>query len=198
MAYERALESGERWLLDLRDRRILWVLPLIALAYFVWLLVVISSTNPPVFPVSTWVLLGTVIFIVIIAFEALLLVKTRTAPVAYPSQTRQDVQAEPEHLRPVPPPKGHTRADRDVVTWPPKKDQGGFYVTHHVQVGDDLVLAKRTFAVRPCAFCEFRESCFEGEHFYDRMDLGDDAVLDRDEFLQMEGCTHGLDHEDTI
>lgn len=200
MAYERALEPGERWLVDLRRRRLLWLLPLVAVAYFLWLLVVLSNAEPPVFPTSTWILLGTVLYVVIIAFEALLLVRTATRPVVYPGERvgRGGSGQAMEQRRRVPPPKGRGAGERGTVQWPKEKEQGGFYVTHHIRVGDDLVLAKRTFAVRPCAFCQYRGSCFEGEHFYARMDLPDDVTLERDEFLQMHGCTYGMEREETL
>lgn len=143
MAYERVLSPGERWLLELRDRKILWVIPILALAYFVWILIVLSSADPPVFPTSTWVLLGGVIFVVMIAFEALLLVKTRTRPVVYPGSRPAAEEDVDEHGR-VPPPKGQVRQDYETATWPPEEEgDEALYVSHYIVIDDDLVLKFR-------------------------------------------------------
>lgn len=199
MAYDRVLATEEDWLLSLKSRRVLWIIPIIAILYFGWLLFLLSTSNPPVLEVSTWALIGTVLFLALLVFEAALLVRTQVRPIVHPgtAATYDDDLGEAAAYE-VPPPKGVAREDQDVVEWPPDRGQGGLYTTHHVRVSDDLVLEKRTFAVRPCAFCEHRESCFENDRFYERMGLPAGVELDREEFLDYHGCTYGMEPEETL
>lgn len=131
MAYERELEGGHDWFLELRDRRILWIIPIAAVLYMVWLLFVLSTASPPVFPTQTWILLGTGIFVVMIVFLALLLVRTHQQPVVYPRHEFPDEGAPRQVTEP------------DVVTWPREEDEDALYVSHHIEIDRETTLKFR-------------------------------------------------------
>lgn len=136
MAYNEVVGPEDEWLVELSDRRILWIIPLLAVVYLGWLVYLMSIAEAPVFPTRTWVLLGSAIFVVMIAFLALLLVKTRARPVVYPSQRFEEEQVDAS--------LAGTEQGHRVATWPPEEeDEEGLYVSHHIQVGDDLVLKFR-------------------------------------------------------
>lgn len=131
MAYERELEGDREWFLELRDRRILWIIPIVALLYMVWLLFVLSTASPPVFPTDTWIFIGTAVFVVMIVFLSLLLVRTHQQPVVYPRHEFPE-EGEPRQT-----------AEPDVVTWPREEDEDALYVSHHIEVDRETTLKFR-------------------------------------------------------
>lgn len=143
----------------------LWLIPVVATLYFVWVLMVgLGNVRTPTVDIGTWVLLGLVIFGVLFVLELLLLVRRKEkdgAPAVEPADAGSTI---PAYLPPgeaaangsaFAPPPPRERADAEwiatsemyrglrvlEVSMPPKsRNKGGVYAKSYVAVGPDAVV----------------------------------------------------------